>query len=186
MTEPRDLLAMRLQYTTDKVWNGSSTVKFTIDFMLLRSASDNDDFSRHGTPGWSHEHDQKYGQLILKRSTETGDTAVMGDLVYANLCNCNVYQMENKFKTIQSIEKKLEKIQDKQGYPVDLADHAGRLATVMKIDVLLLSNTDARRAQTGYRWDSIKMDGHAINRMRSTIINALAPVVTPSEELVIA
>jgi hypothetical protein len=106
--------------------------------------------------------------------------------VYESLYRINAYQMENKFKFIQGIERKLTVMQDKLGYPVDLAEYASRLAKALKIDLLLMLHDAHDRARTGYRWESITMDGHAVNRMRSTIHHALKPIEAESEELVTA
>ena len=72
------------------------------------------------------------------------------------------------------------------GYPVDLADYASRLAKALKIDILILLHDAHDRARTGYRWESITMGGHAVNRMRSTINHALKPIEAESEELATA
>ena len=186
MTTDNTLNAMRLQITTDSPRDGSSLVTFRLDFLLVEPTSDDDDFCRHGMNAWHHAFHNQFDQLIAVRSVETGETAMSASLLYENLYRINACQMENKFKTIQGIERKLSAMQDKLGYPVDLADYASRLAKALKIDLLLLTHDAHDRTRTGYRWESIKMDGHAINRLRSTIINALAPVVTPSEELVTA
>jgi hypothetical protein len=77
----------------------------------------------------------------------------------------------------------MTKLQEKLGYPVDLADYASRLAQSLKIDLLLMLHDAQDRARTGYRWESIHMDGHAVNRLRSTIAKSLLPIESASEEL---
>lgn len=180
------LNAMRLQITTDRPRDGSSLVTFRFDFLLVEPTSDDDDFCRHGTNGWNHAFHDKFDQLIAVRSVETGEAAMSASLVYENLYRINAYQMEKKFKFIQGVERKLSAMQDKLGYPVDLADYASRLAKALKIDLLILLHDAHDRARTGYRWESIKMDGHAVNRMRSTINHALKPIEAESEELATA
>jgi hypothetical protein len=184
MADKTTLNAMRLQITTDRPQDGSSLVTFRFDFLLVEQTTDNDDdFCRHGTNGWNHAHHDKFDQLIAIRSANTGETAVSANLVYDSLYRINAYQIENKFRVIQGIERKMTKLQEKLGYPVDLADYASRLAQSLKIDLLLMLHDAQDRARTGYRWESIHMDGHAVNRLRSTIAKSLLPIESASEEL---
>ena len=187
MTADNTLNAMRMQITTDRPRDGSSLVTFRFDFLLVEPTSDkDDDFCRHGTNAWNHAFHDNFDQLIAIRSTQTGETAVSANLVFDNLYRINAYQLERKFKVIQGVERKLSAMQDKLGYAVDLADYASRLAKALKIDLLLMLHDAHDRARTGYRWESIKMDGHAVNRMRSTINRALKPIEAESEELATA
>jgi len=141
------------------------------------------DFARHGTVGWSYAHHNDYGQLRLLQSTETGEPATGGTLYYVEIHRAQAHQMERMCKTIQGIERKLDKLNDKLGYAVDLADYAARVASVMKVDVLLLLHDAHDRARTGYRWDSMSMDGRAIDRLRRIIVGELTPIEAASTEL---
>jgi len=144
------------------------------------------DFSAHGGICWSYDHNNDYGQLRLLQSIETGETAAGGTLYYVDLHRVQAHQMERMSKVITGIERKLYKLQDKLGYAVDLADYASRVASVMKVEVLLLLNTPADRARTGYRWDSMDMDGRAIDRMRRVITGELTPLEIATTEIATA
>ena len=184
MTEKKQQLAMRLQITRQRPYEGmtSQTIDFAFDFLIV-GHDDAADFSRHGSPQWSYRHDEDVKQLRLLQSHETGETATSGTLYYVDIHRAQINQMERMYKTIQGIERKLEKLQDKSGYAVDLADYAARVATVMKIDVLLLLHSATDRARTGYRWESMSMDGRAIDRMRRFITGELTPLEVASTEL---
>ena len=149
-TDKKQQLAMRMQATKQTPYEGmtSQTVDFAFDFLLIEHTTDQD-FSAHGTVGWSYGHNNDYGQLRLLQSTETGETAPGGTLYYVDIHRAQAHQMERMHKAIQGIEKKLDKLQDKLGYAVDLADYAARVANVMKVDVLLLLNNPQDRARTG-------------------------------------
>jgi hypothetical protein len=163
----------------------SQTIDFSFDFLLL-GHDDAADFSRHGSPQWSYRHDEDVKQLRLLQSSETGEIAPAGTLYYVDIHRAPINQMERMFKTLQGIERKLDKIQEKQGYPVDLADYAARVAQVLKIDVLVLLHSAHDRARTGYRWESIDMDGRAIDRLRRVIAGELMPIDVASTELATA
>jgi len=186
-TDKKRKLAMRMQVTKERPYEGmtSQTVDFAFDFLLIERANDQD-FSTHGTVGWSYDHNNDYAQLRLLQSIETGETAAGGTLYYVEVHRVQAHQMERMCKVIQGIERKLDKLQDKLGYAVDLADYAARVATVMKVDVLLLLNTQHDRARTGYRWNSLAMDGRAIDRLRRVITAELTPMEVASSELATA
>ena len=183
MTETTKL-AMRLQVTRQRPYEGmtSQTIDFAFDFLQL-GHDDAADFSRHGSPQWSYRHDEDLKQLRLLQSSETGETAPAGTLYYVDIHRAQINQMERMYKTIQGIERKLDKLQEKLGYPVDLADYAARVAGGMKVDVLLLLHSAADRARTGYRWDSLDMDGRAIDRLRRIIAKELTPLEVVETEL---
>jgi len=186
-TDKKQQLAMRMQVAKQHPYEGmtSQTVDFAFDFLLIERENDQD-FSAHGTVAWSYDHNADYGQLRLLQSTETGETPAGGPLYYVDIHRAQARQMERMYKVIQSIERKLDKLQDKFGYAVDLADYASRVANVMKVDVMLLLNTPHDRARTGYRWESMSMDGRAIDQMRRVITRELTPLEVASTELATA
>jgi len=184
MTEKKQQLAMRMQITKQAPYEGmtSQTVDFAFDFLLIERENDQD-FAAHGGTCFSYSHNNDYGQLRLLQSTETGETSAGGTLYYVEVHRAQAHQMERMCKVITGIERKLYKLQDKLGYAVDLADYSARVASVMKVEVLLLLNTIQDRARTGYRWNSMDMDGRAIDQMRRIITRELTPIEVASTEI---
>jgi hypothetical protein len=182
--DKKQQLAMRMQVTKQTPYEGmtSQTVQFAFDFLLIERENDQD-FCCHGWTSRSYNHNNDYGQLRLLQSHETGDDSQAGTLYYVDIHRAQCHQMERMCKVIQGIERKLDKLQDKLGYAVDLADYASRVASVMKVEILLLLNSEQARAQTGYRWNSMAMDGRAIDKMRRIITAELTPLEVASTEL---